>query len=703
MSIIIDYPWYFLVFCLLLGAAYAGVLYWVRLRRKAERDFSRGLSIFLSLLRALSVAAIAFLLFSPLVKRESNRKEKPIVILAQDNSKSLDYSPDSAYYHNDYLTDMERLASELSSDYEVQRLSFGSEVRQLENISDNQSVYSDQTTDIATLLNEVSDRYYHRNVGAVVVASDGIYNTGANPVSVASGLTFPVYTVAMGDTTIHPDAVVSNVRFNRIAYLGNNFPLEITVNADRLDGRSSVLSVSVDGRKLYSKSLQFSEQRFSSTEMVTIEADRAGLHNYVVEIAPVAGEKSIRNNRRIIPIEIIDGHQKIAIIAAVPHPDIAALKAAIEHNQNYEVETFLAADFNKNPRDYNLLVLHQLPSRVGGIGLDVANLLQSGTPAMFILGGQTDLARLNTLHAGLEIFSRIDRQNEAAPLINKNFTYFTIDEDVARRIAQFPPLSSPFGEYKMNGNAQTLLTARVGSVNSGLPLVAVTQQSASRYAFIAGEGLWRWRLADWQANASHSNFDGLINKLVVFTALQSNGERFHIEAKNVFAQSESVVIEAQLYNENYEPVNQPEVELTLRNQDSPEGGKYLMNRTAAGYSINLGVLPPGSYSYSASTRLSGKSYSATGSFMVEDLQLEALNTVADHSLLATLSAATDGSMVNARNVGEIADLLRQRDDLKTVVYSEISYSDMLNMPLILVLILLLLAIEWVVRKYNGTL
>ena len=82
MSIIIDYPWYFLFFCLLLGAAYAFALYWVRLRHKAERDFPRGLSIVLSLLRAVAVTAIAFLLFSPLVKRESSRREKPSGIAA---------------------------------------------------------------------------------------------------------------------------------------------------------------------------------------------------------------------------------------------------------------------------------------------------------------------------------------------------------------------------------------------------------------------------------------------------------------------------------------------------------------------------------------------------------------------------------------------------------------------------------------------
>ena len=402
----------------------------------------------------------------------------------------------------------------------------------------------------------------------------------------------------------------------------------------------------------------------------------------------------------MIPIEVIDGHQKIAIIAAVPHPDIAALRSAIDNNSNFEAEVFMAKDFSKNPRDYNLLVFHQLPTKVAESNIDVAALLQSGTPALFVLGSQTDLARLNNLHTGLEIYSRIDRQNEAAPILNKNFTYFTLPDETSQRIAQFPPLTSPFGDYKLGANAQTLFTSRIGSVNSGQPLIAVTQQASSRYAFIAGEGLWRWRLADYQANTTNANFNTLIDKIVVFTALRATNEKFHIDVKNIFGQTESVVFDAQLYNDSYEPVNIPDVELTIR-QSGKQGKSYTFNRSATGYTLNVGILLPGAYSYTATTRFNGKSLTATGSFLVEDLQLEALNTVADHSLLGTLAMSTGGEMVTSHQIDQLAPLLRKRDDMKTLVFSETSYNDIINLPIIFILIIVLLATEWVVRKYNG--
>lgn len=60
-------------------------------------------------------------------------------------------------------------------------------------------------------------------------------------------------------------------------------------------------------------------------------------------------------------------------------------------------------------------------------------------------------------------------------------------------------------------------------------------------------------------------------------------------------------------------------------------------------------------------------------------------------------------MVEAHDVERIAQMLKERDDLKTVIYCETRYSDMLNLPWIFVLLMLLLAAEWVIRKYNGEL
>ena len=173
--------------------------------------------IILALLRFLAVSLLAFLLLSPLVRRNVNTREKPIVVIAQDASQSVDLSTP--------LFNRSTLRS-LQSDYDVVLDTFGG-----------------ATTDISSALSSIADRYMGRNLGAVVLASDGIYNQGINPSLTASSFTVPVYTVALGDTTTRCDAAIAHVRYNRIAYLGNQFPLEVTLRAVRLKGSRATLTV----------------------------------------------------------------------------------------------------------------------------------------------------------------------------------------------------------------------------------------------------------------------------------------------------------------------------------------------------------------------------------------------------------------------------------------------------------------------------
>jgi hypothetical protein len=163
-----------------------------------------------------------------------------------------------------------------------------------------------------------------------------------------------------------------------------------------------------------------------------------------------------------------------------------------------------------------------------------------------------------------------------------------------------------------------------------------------------------------------------------------------------------VVIQAELYNDNFEPVNDPAVQFTLQKVsegENPIGSTYEFNRSGSGYTLHLGLLAPGHYNYTASATLAGKSHTATGSFIVEELNLEEMNLTADHTLLATLSSTTGAQMLSPDQLERLPQLLKERDDLKTVVYSHTRYTELLSLPWLFVLLVLLLSVEWAVRKY----
>lgn len=659
MQILLDFPWYYILFCLLAGAAYSFILYCKDSKQQDTTPNSWRLPM--ALLRFVTVALVAFLLLAPLVKRHVNTHEKPIIVLAQDVSESVqpfDYSQFTI--HN--------------SQFDIVRDSFG-----------------DKTTDIAAALQDIADRYAGRNLGAVVLATDGIYNQGANPTTAATSLAVPVYTVALGDTTHYPDATIAHLRYNHVAYLGNQFPLEVTIRAHRLKGQRGTLTVTHNGRRLHTQEIAYTDNTFSTTEAITIDADRAGLQSYTITLA---GATTVS---RTIAVEVIDGHQKIALVASAPHPDIAALRHAIEKNPNYQIELLDKADFpNRKLGEYSLLILHNLPD--GRFQLPPAALQ---VPTIFVVGTQTDLGRFNALRSGLEIVAKAHKTDEVTAARNGAFALFNFDEEASQRIEQLPPLTAPFGTYRPAANMQSLFTAKIGNVASDRPMIAFCQQEGIRRAFVVGEGMWRWRLQDYQMTGSHNDFDQLVEKMVVYTSLQTNKERLHVTTRHIYRLGENVVVEAELYDDNYEPVNTPEVTLELRSDLQSSAQQYTFNRSGSGYSLPLGTLEPGQYAYTASTTLAGKRYTTSGNFIVEDINLEQANHIADHALLNTIAQTTGATMLYPDQLDQLPQLLAERDDLKSVVYAHTRYTELLNLPLIFILIVLLLAAEWALRKLKG--
>ena len=114
-------------------------------------------------------------------------------------------------------------------------------------------------------------------------------------------------------------------------------------------------------------------------------------------------------------------------------------------------------------------------------------------------------------------------------------------------------------------------------------------------------------------------------------------------------------------------------------------------------------MPEGKYSYIASTKYNNKNLVATGAFVVEASMLEDINPVANHTLLNTLSAKTGGILLQPSETNKLPEIIKQRNDIKTIMYTDERYSEILNMPAVFILIIILLATEWILRKFYGEL
>ena len=671
---ILDFPWWFVVLCLGLGAGYAWLLYWWR---NKDSELPKGVRYLLTGLRFVVVSGIALLLLAPVVKNASREKEEPVILVLEDQSESVGKEADLDY--------------DFGRNCQVERIPFGGE-----------------STDIAEALETAWNRYEGRNIGAIVLASDGIRNAGKDPLTLAPKITSPIYTVALGDTTHYPDAAIGYVRYNRIAYLGSRFPVEVTVNAFGLEGIRKRLDIFCDGQRLATEEIAYNSDYFTVTRPFLLEAEKSGahplkpgVHTYRIVLEADGQESNLQNNSYSFAVEVLDGHQKVAIVGAAPHPDMAALRQAVEANENFEAEVFLYSDIkgraqengsesNKKLKDYDLLILHNLPSERAHL-----ELLAGKQPILFVLGSKVDLPMWNKQHLGVEIYTNLKKTNEILPVWNEGFGAFSMDEEAVKSYSQMPPLTAPFGDYKTTESCRTLFYARIGAVKTGQPMIALNTQEGRRYVFVMGEGLWRWRLQDFQQNGSHEYFNSLVSRLVVWATGQSGSDRFRINAEKIYRSGEPVVIEAELYDQNFELTSQPPAELTL------DGKKYSFAQAGSRYRLNLGTLEPGTHSYTAQTTLSGETFTRTGGFVVEDINLEQISLVADHTMLHTLSNLTGGEMVAPSEMDRLKELINSREEIKPVVYTRYSYSELFHLPWVLVLLIVLCGTEWVLRKYNG--
>lgn len=679
--------------CLLLGVACAWILY----RRTTERHgWTTRTALLLATLRALAIAGIAFFLLEPMVRLWTTEVRKPVIVLAHDGSSSLGMAGDTAALRSTYRAALQDLGEQLGEAHEVRTFTYGSRVE-----DGLQFDQKDGRTDMDELLHEVYDRFSGPDLGAVVIDGDGIYNRGRDPRFGAERLGVPVFTIALGDTTVRPDLVLKDVDHNRIAFLGNEVPVVARVEAHHLAGARTRVTVQQGKVELAGKDLAIGGDPLFVEVPLMIKPTAPGLQRFTVALRPVNGETSEVNDRIDIHIDVVDDRQKVLLLAAAPHPDLAALRSALDKLEGYETTLAYATDFQGKVDDYDLIVLHQLPGRQTGVQPVLQRAAERKIPLLFVLGLRSDLDAYSAQGAGVEVSGTHRMTADAQAAFNKEFSLFTLTPEEVRVYERFPPLQVPMGGYESAMGTVPLFTQRVGMVRTGYPLVAFAQDGERHLATVCGEGLWRWRLADQRTEGNTEAFDKLIHRITQFLALKVDKSRFRVDHAPEFDEGEPVILNAELYNASFEPVNEPDASIVLTDEAGREY-PYDLSRAGTRYRLDAGTLPAGRYTYAARTELDKERLTAKGEFLVRELVAERSTTVADHGLLADLAARTGGRMVRPTAMDSLPLWLSAREQLVARSYRQARYSDLIGLRALFFVLLALLAAEWALRRRSGT-
>lgn len=692
MELVSEYSFWWMLPIVLLSLALSALLYY----RNSREDFPIVWNIILGLVRWLAFSFLGFLLLSPMLKSWTEEIQKPIIIVLQDESQSIALNADSNYYRNDFPPQMQEMVSDIEVDYEVKTFSFAQSIQ-----SQIPYQFKGKSTDMSGALQAIYEEYSHMNIGALIVATDGIYNQGQNPYYLAKKMQFPIYFIGLGDTVIQRDLRINRKAYNKTIFLGNKFPIEVEVASLKAQGYQSELQLIYKGKIIDRKKIKINSSNQKNIFRFYPEAKASGLQEYRIRLKPIDDEVNKQNNNARIFVNVIDSKQKILILFDSPHPDIAAVKSALEKHETYEVESFQINKFNKRINGYNLVILHQLPNGSHLATQYGQSIKQARIPFLLIASGKTSLSQLNQLHLGMEIQSKRMSVNTVSPLLNPNFSTFTLSREFQSSIASFPPLSAPYGNYNYTKALQTLLYQQIGSVKTKMPLIGFANISGWRSGYIMGEGIWRWRFHDYLKNSNHQIFDELIGKMVRYLSLVKEQSEFDLEVKKQFDESEPVIFDAVLYNASYEPITDHSIEMVILDENGKEY-PYSFSKRDSSYYLNAGSFAPGIYQYKAQVNKGGIKTIRAGRFTVSEISQEGIQLTADHHLLYMIAEEHQAKVFDMNSIPEIADEIKSREDLVSIQYNRLKYRDLIDVEWWLLILLLGFSLEWFIRKQLGS-
>lgn len=645
------------------------------------------LTKWLALLRFLAIFGVLLLLINPIISRKTYETIKTPLAVVVDNSKSIAELKSEAISKQlfNQLADNDALQEK----FDVQLYRFDADFQAIDteaelNFKGKQSHF-DQ---VAKSLKSINKNLTF----PTVLISDGNQTSGEDYVF-SFDTNNKVYPLVVGDTTTYLDLKINQVNVNKYAFHKNKFPAEVFLQYAGTKSVTATFSIAQGNNILMQQTLSFSPAQKAQIVNVLLPADKVGMQLYTAKITSKETEKNTYNNTKKFAVEIIDQRSEIALVSAINHPDLGAIKRSIETNAARKVTIVKPKEINELNK-YNVLILYQ-PTADFKTLFEANKNLRINT--WIITGNNTDYGFVNQQQNQLAF--RVSTQKEDyTATFNSDFNLFAIDNI---GFEGFPPLENAYGTITPNANVSVLLQSRIRTVETNAPLLAFSDSQGRRSAFLLGENIWKWRAHTYVEKKSFDEFDVFIDKIVQYLASNDTKKTLVVNHERFYNSGDALEITAQYFNKNYELDERARLTIAVTNVQTKQVKRYDMLRASNAFKVNLDGLAAGKYSFTVKELNSNSSYSA--SFEVLDFDIEKQFVNPDLVRLRQLASQTQGAVLVPNQLDQLIKTLLENQDYKAIQKEVVSKTPVIDWIWLLVLIAALLAAEWFIRKYNGLL
>jgi hypothetical protein len=272
-----------------------------------------------------------------------------------------------------------------------------------------------------------------------------------------------------------------------------------------------------------------------------------------------------------------------------------------------------------------------------------------------------------------------------------------------RRWKQLPPLGAVPLLLDLKPNARVLVQGAIGGMpREDIPLLVVSDGSRGRVLALCGSPYWRWDLYLWGSGRSGDVFRRLVARAVRWLVARDELKQVMIRpVKSLFEGAEAIVIEAQVYDDDFRPVAGADVRATIHGPAGREVARRelaLVDLQGGRYRGTLTSLPPGDYRIEGRVSLGEETLGTDAAEMsVAPFLVEFDDPEPDFEMLREISRASGGRFLTFAELDELPALL----GTEPVVERSLRELPLGEHPLLFVLLLALLGSEWAARKRRG--
>ena len=342
-----------------LGAARLAVRAWRPLRDIAVLGFLRWLVFMLVLL----------CLFQPVLLLPDQTQQRGVVAVLLDDSLSMTITDmESGTSRADFIHQHFGLQGDLlqalSRNFDLALFRFGAAA---ETIQETSSLsFAQAGTNLAAALRYVEQTLSGAPLAGVVLASDGAVNSGASLQEAVLRLKAagaPIYTLGVGRERFPADLEINTVQLPAKALKDTTVQANIQIQQRAYGGRETILSV-FDGKQILAQQTVTLSDSALQTLTVPLRLSEGGPQRLRFELPLLPGETLAQNNQREVFLEVLDKREKILYIEGEPRFELKFLRRAVADAPNLHIVTLVRTGDNKFYR----------------LGIDDPEQLQDGFP-----------------------------------------------------------------------------------------------------------------------------------------------------------------------------------------------------------------------------------------------------------------------------------------------------------------------------------